>query len=206
MGRSGVTILPMGERAVLIELDGIVPAVFAGQVTGELDGLLDDVVPAARTVLLRFVDRPPPGLGVLLESLAAAVPVVGTPAERLVEIDVRYDGDDLAEVAGRLGLSVDDVVEIHSAAEYRVEFCGFAPGFAYLGGLPESLHLPRRATPRVRVPAGSIAIAAGYSAVYPSASPGGWHLIGSTRAVVWNLDRSPPSSLEPGDAVRFRPQ
>lgn len=206
MNRPGMTVLPMGERALLVEPSRVAPSEFALLVAAGIDGLLEDIVPAASTVLLRFVDEPPPDIVDVLERLMVAAPAGGSSSSPPVEIDVRYDGADLAEIAERVGLSVDEVVEIHSGAEYRVEFCGFAPGFAYLGGLPESLHLPRRATPRVRVPAGSVAIAAGYSAVYPSASPGGWHLLGTTTAVVWDLDRSPPSLLEPGRVVRFRPR
>jgi KipI family sensor histidine kinase inhibitor len=88
-------------------------------------------------------------------------------------------------------------------SSFRVDFCGFAPGFAYLTGLDEALWLPRRSTPRTRVPAGSVAIASEYSAVYPGASPGGWHLLGTTSAQVWDPDRVRPALLEPGTKVRF---
>lgn len=121
-----------------------------------------------------------------------------------VIIDVVYDGDDLEEVADRTGLDVDAVIERHAAARYKVQFCGFSPGFAYLSGLDSSLRLPRRETPRTRVPAGSVAIAADYSCVYPSPSPGGWHLLGTTSADIWNVDRSEPALLTPGTDVRFR--
>jgi len=122
-----------------------------------------------------------------------------------VVIDVSYDGADLQEVAERTDLSVEAVVERHSAAQYVVRFCGFSPGFAYLGGLDPSLELPRRGSPRTRVPAGSVAIAADYSCIYPSQSPGGWHLLGTTAADVWNVERSQPALLMPGVRVRFRP-
>jgi KipI family sensor histidine kinase inhibitor len=120
-----------------------------------------------------------------------------------IEISVRYDGEDLAEVAESIGGTVEEVVRLHSEAEYTVAFCGFSPGFAYLAGLPERLHLPRRDTPRVRVPAGSVAIAAHYSAIYPSPSPGGWHLLGCTEDVVWDVHEHPPTRLRPGTRVRF---
>jgi KipI family sensor histidine kinase inhibitor len=122
----------------------------------------------------------------------------------MVTIDVRYDGADLAEVAERCGLSVSDVVELHSEAEYTVAFCGFMPGFAYLVGLPPALHLPRRETPRTRVPAGSVAIAAEFASVYPRQSPGGWHLLGTTDVELWHDDAEPPALLTPGTTVRFR--
>ena len=93
----------------------------------------------------------------------------------------------------------------HSDATYRAAFCGFAPGFAYLTGLDPALQLPRRATPRTRVPAGSVAIAAGYSAVYPTTSPGGWHLVGHTDAVLFDADRDPPALIAPGTTVHFVP-
>ncbi|MEQ9164229.1 MAG: carboxyltransferase domain-containing protein, partial [Ilumatobacter fluminis] len=116
------------------------------------------------------------------------------------------DGDDLAEVAERSGLSTADVIERHAGATFRVAFCGFSPGFAYLDGLPPELHLARRATPRTRVPAGSVAIAAGFSAVYPTASPGGWHLIGRTDVVLFDVRAEPPARLTPGTSVRFVPR
>ena len=124
-------------------------------------------------------------------------------AETFVTIPVVYDGDDLDEVAAAADMSVDEVVAAHVGATYEVAFCGFAPGFGYLIGLPAQLHLPRRVTPRTRVPAGSIAIAAEYSAVYPRESPGGWHLLGSTPQSLFDVDRDPPSLLQPGTIVRF---
>ncbi len=123
-------------------------------------------------------------------------------------IEIVYNGDDLGEVADATGLSVDEVISRHVAGHYRVAFCGFSPGFAYLSGLDPLLHLPRRATPRTRVPAGAVAVAAGYSAVYPGVSPGGWHLIGTTiptiTATLWDPHTDPPAALWPGRSVRFR--
>jgi len=95
------------------------------------------------------------------------------------------------------------VISLHSGADYRVAFCGFAPGFAYLIGLPKTLHTARRESPRAQVPAGSVAIAAGYSAVYPRESPGGWHLLGTTTATMWDSTRDVPALLQPGQRVRF---
>jgi KipI family sensor histidine kinase inhibitor len=123
-----------------------------------------------------------------------------------VEIPVRYgadDGPDLAEVAARTGLSAAAVVDLHASLTYRVFILGFAPGFAYLGTLARELALPRRAEPRTRVPAGSVAIAGRQTAVYPSATPGGWHLIGRTDFRPWDPGRNPPALLLPGQRVRF---
>jgi KipI family sensor histidine kinase inhibitor len=123
-----------------------------------------------------------------------------------IEIPVRYGGDDgpdLEGVAGRLGLASDAVVALHAGTTYRVFMLGFAPGFAYLGTLPAELSLPRRTEPRPSVPAGSVAIAARQTGVYPVATPGGWHLIGRTEVTLWDPSAEPPARLAPGDRVRF---
>ena len=122
----------------------------------------------------------------------------------LVAIDVVYDGPDLAVVAEHCGLSIDSVIDRHAAGRYVVAFCGFSPGFAYLRGLDPELHLARRSSPRTTVPAGSVAIAAGYTSIYPSASPGGWHLLGRTATAVWDTGRPQPALLSPGTVVEFR--
>ncbi len=118
-------------------------------------------------------------------------------------LPVVYDGDDLATVAEYAACAIDDVVRRHLAGEYTVAFCGFAPGFAYLTGLDERLHVPRRASPRTAVPAGSVAIAGEYTAAYPRPSPGGWQLLGHTTATLWDTDRPDPALLVPGTRVRF---
>jgi len=123
----------------------------------------------------------------------------------VVEIPVRYDGADLATVASLTGLSVGEVVAAHAGGDYRGAFCGFAPGFCYLTGLPAVLQLPRRREPRPAVPAGAVAIADCYSAVYPRATPGGWHLLGTSGVAVWETARRPPALVTPGTPVRFRP-
>jgi KipI family sensor histidine kinase inhibitor len=125
---------------------------------------------------------------------------------RLVEIPVRYggeDGPDLADVAAHCGLAVDEVVRRHGAAEYCVYFIGFQPGFAYLGGLDAALHTPRRAEPRVAVPAGSVGIGGAQTGIYPLATPGGWQLIGRTSLALFDPRAEPPTLLAPGDRVRF---
>jgi len=126
-----------------------------------------------------------------------------------IDVPVRYggaDGPDLESVAEATGLTAAQVVELHASKPYRVLFLGFAPGFAYLGPLPAGLVLARRSTPRVRVPAGTVAIAGPYTAVYPIESPGGWHLLGRTEIDVWDPARRPPALLEAGAIVRFVPE
>jgi KipI family sensor histidine kinase inhibitor len=130
-------------------------------------------------------------------------------AEPVTEIRVRYggsDGPDLAEVADRCGLTPAEVIERHASARHEVLFLGFAPGFAYLGGLPAQLVVGRRASPRERVPAGSVAIAGEHTGVYPLAMPGGWNLIGRTGAVLFDPERADPALLRPGAIVRFVPE
>jgi KipI family sensor histidine kinase inhibitor len=123
-----------------------------------------------------------------------------------IEIPVHYggvDGPDLADLAQRLNLSVDEVVKRHTQAEYIVYFLGFQPGFAYLGGLDPSLHAPRRAEPRLEVPAGSVGIGGAQTGIYPAASPGGWQLLGRTDLKLFDPARNPPTLMQPGDRVRF---
>lgn len=135
---------------------------------------------------------------------AAVLNTTATPqAGRLIEIPVAYDGPDLPDVAAHCGLSLDEVVRRHTAAEYVVFFIGFQPGFAYLGGLDEALHTPRRAEPRTQVPAGSVGIGGAQTGIYPLATPGGWQLIGRTALPLFSPDREPPTLLAPGDRVRF---
>jgi KipI family sensor histidine kinase inhibitor len=158
-----------------------------------------EIVPAARTVLVVHDGADPARIAASLDAGSDNLP----PPSGTVRIPVRYDGPDLEEVAIATGLGVDDVVALHAGATYRVAFCGFLPGFAYLVGLPEQLRLPRRSTPRSRVAAGSVAIADEFSGVYPSASPGGWHLLGRTEVSLWNPDCTPPGLLVPGSDVVF---
>jgi KipI family sensor histidine kinase inhibitor len=171
-------------------------------------------VPAAASVLV-LVDPSDPGIDAavsILEALASEREPGDDrwPADsRLVEIPVRYGGDggpDLDAVAEQTGLSVAGVVEAHAAGIYRAMFLGFVPGFAYLGPLPGELVVPRRASPRVRAPAGSVAIAGPYTAVYPIESPGGWQILGRSSVRPWDPRREPPAMLEPGARVRFVPE
>ncbi|MFE4861614.1 5-oxoprolinase subunit PxpB [Streptomyces sp. NPDC056670] len=200
-------VLPVGEHALLVELDSgeAAGALHAELLRRRAAGTLPEVreiVPAARTVLLDGVGDPP--------SLAAQlttwdIPPLAAGARETVEIPVRYDGPDLADVAALWGVPEREVAGIHASAEFRVAFCGFAPGFAYLTGLDERYATPRRDTPRTAVPAGSVALAGPYTGVYPRSSPGGWQLIGSTDAALWDPHREPAALLTPGTRVRFVP-
>src|SRR4051812_44237653 len=136
---------------------------------------------------------------------AQAADATAGAAFREHRIEVRYDGEDLATVAERTKMSIDEVVRIHSSQAYTVDLLGFVPGFAYLSELPASLRLPRRGEPRPRVSAGTVAIAGAHTGVYPLDTPGGWHLLGHTDSVMFDALRSSPALLEPGDVVRFVP-
>ncbi|MEK9735811.1 MAG: 5-oxoprolinase subunit PxpB, partial [Candidatus Nanopelagicales bacterium] len=189
---------PMGARAVLIETAdplGVARAIAASVERGHLPGVID-LVPAATTVLVRF-DSP---LNVDMPALAALPPQAasGPVEQQVVTIPVLYGGADLPEVAEESGMAPEELIALHAAAEYTVDFCGFAPGFGYLSGVPERLHVPRLASPRPRVPAGSVALAAGYTAVYPTESPGGWRLIGRTNLTMFDPHREPAALLSPG--------
>ncbi|ALJ20771.1 urea amidolyase family protein [Microbacterium sp. No. 7] len=198
--------LPFGTDAVLIEAGdlGAAMAVRAALVAAGVPGVTE-VTSAAQTVLVRLrpeladLDRL---RAVAAQGARAAHAGVAALGET-IEIPVRYDGRDLAEVAALVSLDVDEVVRRHSAATYRVAFTGFAPGFAYLTGGDAVLAVPRRATPRTQVPAGAVAVAGPYSAVYPRAGAGGWQLIGRTSTPLWSTGATPPALLRPGHGVRF---
>jgi KipI family sensor histidine kinase inhibitor len=196
-------VLPYGTRALLAEVadhrHGL--ALYDDLVGTPLDGMVD-VVPAARTVLVVFADERRAGSAAPALAARSAVP---RPRDEgpVVEIPVVYDGADLGEVADLASLPVDEIVARHLTGDYVVAFVGFAPGFAYLAGLDAALQVARRQEPRTNVPAGSVALAGEYTAVYPGESPGGWRLIGRTTTRMWGLDRDPPSLLRPGSRVRF---
>lgn len=196
--------LPVGDHALLIEVDSGEEAealhaeLLRRRATGDLSA--SEIVPAARTVLLDGLKDPSRLAGRLA---SWEVPPVPARTEDVVEIPVRYDGLDLSDVAAHWGVDEAEVVRIHTGAEFRVAFCGFAPGFGYLTGLPRQV--PRRATPRTAVPAGSVALAGPYTGVYPRSSPGGWQLIGTTDVVLWDHTRVPAALLAPGTRVRFTP-
>jgi len=164
---------------------------------GEL--VADDLVPGAGTVLIEGTPDPSRLASVLPSWRPSPLPVADSG---LVEIDVVFDGPDLAFVASHWDCSVEAAVLRLRDTELSVAFCGFSPGFAYLTGLPGEV--PRLETPRARVPAGSVALGGPYAGVYPTASPGGWRLVGRTEAVLFEVDRDPPALLTPGTRVRFR--
>ncbi|MFJ3232954.1 allophanate hydrolase subunit 1 [Streptomyces sp. NPDC086787] len=198
--------LPVGDSGLLIEVGSgrEAQALHAELLRRRAEGSLTvrEIVPAARTVLLDGLDDP---VRLASELTASEVPPAPPRTREVVELPVRYDGPDLAEVAAHWGVREREVARIHAAAEFTVAFCGFAPGFGYLTGLPTRYDVPRRATPRTAVPAGAVALAGPYTGVYPRSSPGGWQLIGTTDAVLWDHARVPAALLSPGARVRFVP-
>ena len=199
-------IRPAGPSAVLLELDDdhAVSAVYDLLTAARAEGALTaaEIVPAARTVLVDGVTDPD-RITALLPAAGPGTPPVAAGPTTTIEIPTRYDGDDLDDVARLWGPDRAGVVAIHTGTAFRVAFCGFAPGFAYLTGLDPRHHVPRRPSPRTRVPAGTVALAGPYSGVYPTASPGGWQCIGRTEATLFDLGVDPPALLTPGAAVRF---
>jgi KipI family sensor histidine kinase inhibitor len=200
----GTRVLPCGDRALLVEVPdaAAVAAVRAALERSPLPGQRE-LVPAARTVLV-VLERAPTELDVTALRRLSPEPVDAAEQGPLVELPVVFDGPDLAEVAGLTGRDVPALVRALTVAELTVAFGGFAPGFGYLSGLPADLHVPRRDTPRTRVPAGSVGLAGPYAGAYPRASPGGWQLVGRTDAVLFDVDRDPPALLVPGARVRLR--
>ena len=213
-------LVPFGEAAWLIELGETIDAGISAKVhalAAAADRLratyagLERAVPAYASLLVPFDARTTDAERLHDALVAIVAETVATPlpdAGRLIEVPVRYGGDDgpdLAEVAERAGISVTDAVALHAGATYRVFMLGFSPGFAYLGVLPSELRSPRRAEPRLRVPAGSVAIASAQTAVYPHGTAGGWHLVGRTEMSFWDSRAADPALLRPGDRVRFVP-
>jgi len=200
-----VKVRVAGERGLLVEVEDLEMVHRLHAALRELDppGVVE-LVPAYRTVLI-VAD---PGQAEALDELADRLPGLELPpaeavAGETVEIPVRYDGEDLPEVAGLTGLEPDEVVRRHTAPEYTVAFLGFSPGFPYLVGLDPALEVPRRDTPRTSIPAGSVGLAGGQTGIYPSASPGGWQLIGHTDVALFDPGRDPPALLGPGGRLRF---
>ncbi|HET8866791.1 MAG TPA: urea amidolyase family protein [Agrococcus sp.] len=199
-----IRVLPAADTALLAEaadLDEsmrLLPALRAARLEG-----VTELVPAARTILVRF-DPTAVDAAALTARLLAVRPAASRPTSSdAVTIPVRYDGEDLVEVAALLGLTAAELVERHQAATWTVAFTGFAPGFGYLVGDDPLFDVPRRPSPRTRIPAGSVALAGSFSGVYPKESPGGWQLIGRTDLPMWDLDREPAALLAPGTTVRF---
>jgi KipI family sensor histidine kinase inhibitor len=207
---TAIRLRPAGAHAILAEFaDGSTVAAYYDEALrrreqGELDSTIE-LVPAARTILFDgFVDAD--GQADFARELRRWRPrPAGSGPSREREVPTRYDGPDLPDVAQAWQLSVAEVITRHAELSHVVAFLGFAPGFAYIEGLPEHLAVRRRGQPRVRVPAGTVAIADRYTGVYPRASPGGWQLIGRTEVVIWAVAREPAAYLLPGDRVRFVP-
>ena len=199
-----LSVRPVGTRAVLAELPGTqdVLALQTLLLESPLPGQVD-VLAAAQTVMVR-ADSPAAArrMGALLLELDLTAPAKQDGG--LVFIDTVYDGEDLAEVGRLTGLGTEGVIEAHSGQVWTVAFAGFAPGFGYMVGENQALEVPRRSSPRTAVPAGSVALAGNYSAVYPRRSPGGWQLIGRTGARMWDLSRAEPALASPGHRVQFR--
>lgn len=194
---------PVGDHGLLIELPGL-PEVLSVQAQLQADPVEGqvDVVAAACTVLVTVQEaRQVAVLAARLRSVDPSLPV--EREDTLVTIGVSYDGADLAEVARHTGLSEEAVVAAHTGTPWVAAFGGFAPGFAYLAGGDPRLEVPRRVSPRTAVPAGSVALAGTFSAVYPRESPGGWQLVGRTDAVLWDPTRAEPALIRPGNRVRF---
>jgi KipI family sensor histidine kinase inhibitor len=198
-------IHPFGEAALLVELgsperaQGLAASLRRDPPTGVVEA-----VPGLESVMVELEPGSDP------DAVAEAIrPLVSTLADAPLEagrahvIPVTYGGPDLDDVARLTGLTTAEVVRLHAGAELRVLFCGFAPGFAYLGELPHELRVPRLATPRTRTAAGSVAIAGPMSGIYPADLPGGWRVIGRTKVTLFDPSREPPVLLAPGDRVRF---
>ena len=218
-------IEPVAEDALLlrfgdgidIDLNARVHAAARAIRAAKLPGITD-IAPAYATLLVRF-DPLSRGGDALPESVTKILdrgfqqgdePEASSPRKlptQRTEIPVCYGGEygpDLGTIAQRAGMTPDQVIERHMRTEYTVAMLGFAPGFPYLLGLDSALHTPRRANPRTRVPAGSVAIGGAQTGIYPRELPGGWNLIGRTPLVLFDSDRDPPCLLAPGDCVRFR--
>jgi len=208
--------LPSGDTALVVEFGKRVDRRLSATVIGLAEriraadlGGVTETVPTFRSLLVHYdplatsAERLTGQISGLIGGTAAAH-ATGRPWR----IPACHDDEfapDLAEVAATAGLTPDEAIVLHGAERYHVYMIGFLPGFAYLGDVPEALQLPRRDNPRVSVPAGSVAIAAGMTAVYPNESPGGWHLIGRTPVPLFDLCAEPPALLRPGDAVVFEP-
>lgn len=209
-------IVPLGDTALTIRLGDRVNAVLAARVRALAERIRDARLEPVREVVVGYAALTvwydalrtdyaviAAALEPIVDHMPAAAVAAHTPREHT--IPVRYDGPDLAEVAGRTGLTVSEVIDRHSDRWYEVYLIGFVPGWAYLGELDPVLVLPRRSVPRTRVPAGSVGIAGAQTGVYPLTTPGGWHLLGRTSVVLFDPSAEPPALLAPGDRVRFVP-
>ncbi|HEX7308404.1 5-oxoprolinase subunit PxpB [Lentzea sp.] len=186
-----------GTDALLVEVDSLTEVAAVRAALQDLDGI-EELVPAARTVLVK-------GQLHRVRDALRDIDLTKAPAThpREITVPVTYDGPDLDLVAETAGVTPDEVVKLHTEATYEVAFCGFAPGFGYLTGLPESLRQPRLDSPRTKVPQGAVGIAGEFTAAYPRSTPGGWRLIGRTGITLFDPRAETPALLQPGDQVRF---
>lgn len=196
--------LPVNLNALLVELDNLEQtlALLASLKNEPIAGV-EELVPAARTILVSWRPSACSMADLVREISQRDVSARAQRGGTLIEIPVHYNGEDLADVADLLGITPEEVIRRHTGSEYTVAFTGFAPGFAYLSGGHSSFNLPRRSTPRTRIPAGAVGLAGTFSGVYPQASPGGWQIIGVTPTAMWDLARDVPALLQPGYRVRF---
>ncbi|WP_233494214.1 5-oxoprolinase subunit B family protein [Renibacterium salmoninarum] len=204
-GSTEMLLLPCGDSAVLAELPDLQAVLALYRALSSFPQGVLDVVPAARTILITFYPERVAQAEIVrwIESADPVAQVAKDGPE--IIIDVHYDGPDLAEVAQYLSLSVAEVIQLHSSSSWTAAFTGFAPGFSYLVTDHERLRVPRRNTPRTSIPAGSVALAGEFSAIYPTSSPAGWQLIGRTSAQLWDAGNSSnPALITPGATVRFR--
>ncbi|MDO4412777.1 allophanate hydrolase subunit 1 [Cutibacterium sp.] len=200
-------LLPAGRTAVLVELDD------AAQRRRLHRALSDhpaagtvDLVPAQTTVLVQVesADLLPGAVTHVRDLLAGGLNAVEEGLRDPVPVPVRYDGLDLSDVADVLDMTTDELVKRHSSQLWTVEFAGFMPGFGYMTGADWPFRIPRRSSPRTRIPPGSVALADGFTGAYPQASPGGWQIIGTTKATLWDEKAVPPALLSPGAVVEFQ--
>lgn len=197
---------PVGDRAILAEMpdaDGrrrLDEALRRSPLPGTVEQ-----IPAAVTVLVRFdlPERVAPAAQALRALDLSTIELGGSSGAPVVEIPVVYDGEDLGDVADHLGITAEEVIARHTGQIWTVEFAGFMPGFGYLSGERGGLTVPRRQSPRTRIPAGAVALAGDFTGLYPQASPGGWQLIGSSDVVLWDVNRTPPALLVPGARIQF---
>jgi KipI family sensor histidine kinase inhibitor len=201
------TVLDYGDQALMVQCGSTAEVLaWADALRAAALPSVIDIVPAARTVLVKLDG--PRYQGAIRQRLRKMRVTAdeATPPDRGADvvIDVVYDGPDLAEVASHTGLTTAQVINAHTSTLWRVGFSGFAPGFAYLVDGDPRLRVPRRSDPRTAVPAGSVALAGEFSAIYPRQSPGGWQLIGHTDAVLWDIERPRPALLTQGMWVQFQ--
>ena len=205
----GNSVLDYGDNALMVQCGSTAEVLaWAAALGGAAIPGVVDIVPGARTVLV-VLDSPRHQGATrkrlrMLRVTADSIPAAAADRRADVVIDVVYDGPDLAEVASRTGLTTSQVIDAHSGTLWRAGFSGFAPGFAYLVDGDPRLRVPRRSEPRTSVPAGSVALAGEFSAIYPRRSPGGWQLIGHTDAILWDIERPTPALLTQGMWVQFR--